>query len=742
MPPRLRRSATAIVAVVWAALLIPLGILAFADTALNDAVSIVDRVAVNVLHLYQSPQNDSAKVTDNLSATLWPLLHAPEGDLAHLNDSVTTNVLRLLHSPQADAATVTDLVSVTFLVRATTTSLGVNANPSMYGSPLTITATVTSSAPKPGPGDGTVTFKDGGTTLCGSQALIGNQATCITSALSAGAHTLSAEFSGGSRYGASSGTMTETVSTAPLTISAQDASKVYGAAIPAFAVSYRGFVNGDTPASLGGSLAFATSATVSSGVGAYPVTPSGLTSTNYAISFASGTLTVTPKSITATATDASRFYGQPNPAFDYMVSGLVNGDSKNALGTPVFTTSATQASAPGAYPIVLSGLGNPNYTIAYVNGTLHVVPASTATALTSSPNPSFIGAPVTLTATVTSTSAGGLNPSSEGTVTFRLGSESIGSAPLDASGHAVLTTSTLPVGHDLITATYSGDANFIGSASAAVTQVVKGNKIAFSSARDGNFEIYSMNANGSNQLRLTTNPAIDTNPAYSSDGTKIAFVSSRGGLLKIWVMNADGTNPLRVTSGLGIDATPAWSADGTQIFYSSLQAGHLQLWAVNADGTNQHQFLADTAIDTTPAASPDGSKIAYTRAAAGSLPQIYVVNADGTNPHRLVVDAAADATPAWSPDGRKLAFTSSRGGLPAIYVLDLPTSTVARITSNGLAFDATPSWSPDGSRLAFTTTIGGHVEVWAVNADGTNQAQLTTGSAINALPSWCCTKAP
>ena len=95
-------------------------------------------------------------------------------------------------------------------------------------------------------------------------------------------------------------------------------------------------------------------------------------------------------------------------------------------------------------------------------------------------------------------------------------------------------------------------------------------RVLFVSNRDGNQEIYSANADGSDPRRLTTNLVADTDPAYSPDGTKIAF--TRGG--DIWVMNADGTGQAAVTGIEGPDSEPAWSPDGSQIVYVSNQTCH------------------------------------------------------------------------------------------------------------------------------------------------------------------------
>ncbi|MBM3239583.1 hypothetical protein FJZ31_25125, partial [Candidatus Poribacteria bacterium] len=86
-----------------------------------------------------------------------------------------------------------------------------------------------------------------------------------------------------------------------------------------------------------------------------------------------------------------------------------------------------------------------------------------------------------------------------------------------------------------------------------------GKKIAFASYRDGNGEIYVMNADGTNPIRLTNHPTTDWNPCWSPDGTKIAFASMRDGDYQIYVMNADGTNIVKLTNPPGENDNPSWS---------------------------------------------------------------------------------------------------------------------------------------------------------------------------------------
>src|SRR6185436_5118637 len=149
---------------------------------------------------------------------------------------------------------------------------------------------------------------------------------------------------------------TLTVTPAALTVTAQDQTKTYGAATPALTVSYSGFVNGDTAASLTTPPTVATMATAASAVGTYPITVSGGVSGNYTIVAVNGTLTVTPAALTVTAHDQTKTYGAATPVLTVSYSGFVNGDTAGSLTTPpTVATTATATSAVGTYPITASG---------------------------------------------------------------------------------------------------------------------------------------------------------------------------------------------------------------------------------------------------------------------------------------------------------------------------------------------------------------------------------------------------
>jgi len=198
-------------------------------------------------------------------------------------------------------------------------------------------------------------------------------ATTATSASPAGTYPATASGAADPNYAITYVPGVVTIGPAALTITAGDASMTYGGAVPTLGVSYAGFVNGDNASSLSAPPAVATTATSASPVGTYPSTASGAADPNYTFSYVPGVVTVGPAMLTVTAADASRYEGQPNPAFSVNYSGFVNGDNAASLTTlPTETTTATTASPAGTYPIVPSGSAATNYTFTYVNGTLTV----------------------------------------------------------------------------------------------------------------------------------------------------------------------------------------------------------------------------------------------------------------------------------------------------------------------------------------------------------------------------------
>ncbi len=264
-----------------------------------------------------------------------------------------------------------------------------------------------------------------------------------------------------------------------------------------------------------------------------------------------------------------------------------------------------------------------------------------------------------------------------------------------------------------------------------------GGVIAFASDRDGRLAIHVMNADGSDQRKLTDFAGMEAYPDWSPDGKQIAFHAHHSS--KIWsihVMNADGSDRRRLTDSETWDAAPVWSPDGAQIAFS--RDG--DVWVMNADGSDQRQLTTDPADDNFADWSPDGAQIVFCSERDGNW-EVYTMNADGTGPQRLTDNDADDWWPDWSPDGSQIAFKSGRDGNFEIYVMAAPGGPDAggsdqqRLTDN-FAEDGEPDWSPDGTQIAFESNLDGNFKIYVMNADGTDQKRLTETLARDIMPAW------
>jgi hypothetical protein len=253
---------------------------------------------------------------------------------------------------------------------ATTTNLAASPNPSVYGQLVTFTATVTSGAGTPG---GPVTFSDGATVLGSGTLSPTGVAAFSTPFLLAGTHPITASYAANGNYsGSTSSAVLEVVTPAPLKVTANNNSRLYGQSNPGLSGTITGIANGDNI-----TATYSTSATPASPAGTYAIAPALADPANklgnYTVTINSGTLTVNPAIVTITANNSTKVLNAPNPAFTPSYSGFVNGDTSSVLTSmPTCTSMATTTSPVGTYSITCSGAAATNYTFSYVSGTLTI----------------------------------------------------------------------------------------------------------------------------------------------------------------------------------------------------------------------------------------------------------------------------------------------------------------------------------------------------------------------------------
>ena len=262
-------------------------------------------------------------------------------------------------------------------------------------------------------------------------------------------------------------------------------------------------------------------------------------------------------------------------------------------------------------------------------------------------------------------------------------------------------------------------------------------KVVFESQRDGNNEIYLMDANGANQFRLTTNTFYDAEPAFSAAGEKIAFTSTRSGNAEIYVMHTDGSMVQNVTNNPATDGHPAFSPDGSKIVFTSTRGGRPGIWVMNVDGSNPVELM-DGIGGNEPEFSRDGTMIVFSGTeGSGGDSEIWIINADGTGRINLSKDLdAEDTEPSFSPDGTKILFTKKpNSGSSEIFTMNVDGSNPVNLTNHASA-DSAAEFSGDGSRIFFTTFRDGQQEIYQMSPDGSNQVNVTNQPGNDSNPSW------
>jgi flagellar hook assembly protein FlgD len=388
----------------------------------------------------------------------------------------------------------------------TTTSLSASANPAVFGQQVSWVATVSSAVAGAGTPTGTITFTVDGVQEA-TVALTNGQATLTSTALSVGSHSVTASYSGDGDFLSSTAGLSQVVNQANTTIafSASANPSVYGQPVtftaavspvapgvgmPTGTVTFSIDGTAQAPVALSNGQATFTTATLS--VGSHTITaayggdgnfnpstsaPLSLTvtpATTTIVFSASVTLSVFGQTVTFTAvvTVSAPGAGTPTGTVTFSIDGTTQSPITVNFGQATFSTATLDA---GRHEIAMLFNGDSNFTSSSLDPAFTVIQANTVTTITASSTSSAYGQPVTFTAAVGAVAPGAGTPT--GTVTFSI--DGTAQTPIPVSnGLATFTTSTLAAGNHSVTAVYSGDSNFNGSSSAALSHTVNQTKAA------------------------------------------------------------------------------------------------------------------------------------------------------------------------------------------------------------------------------------------------------------------------
>jgi TolB protein len=254
-------------------------------------------------------------------------------------------------------------------------------------------------------------------------------------------------------------------------------------------------------------------------------------------------------------------------------------------------------------------------------------------------------------------------------------------------------------------------------------------KIAFHRPVGQEFQIFTINADGSGETQLTKGPGSNYLAKWSRDGTKIAFIGDRpGAQSKVWVMNADGSGSHRVTSGTNKENVPVWHPDGTSLMYVEVEVSGWNLFTVALDGTERRRLTTFGGVTTQPSYSPDGKKIAFAQGTDDKVAKVWVMNPDGSDAVRLSGEGDNDWQPVWSPDGSRIAFNHLSG--PGLFTMRTDGTDRRFLIGDG----DWPVWAPDGNYVLFQRFPDGVFRLFAVPFAGGDVRTIVSNYA--GYPSW------
>lgn len=268
-----------------------------------------------------------------------------------------------------------------------------------------------------------------------------------------------------------------------------------------------------------------------------------------------------------------------------------------------------------------------------------------------------------------------------------------------------------------------------------------GKQVAFTSFRDGNAEIYTMNIDGSNVRRITDHPAFDNYPVFSPDGTQIAYASNRKDeRTQIYLQNLNNDIPPAKIADLNGNTgliSKCWSADATQILLYNDQYGKSRILLSNVEPYPARVLLSDENADLrSPHLSPGGKEILYEARLADERNEFRITNLESgttkkifkTEPNKM-----PSHSPALSPDGKRIAFSDRSGGNSEIFIINTDGTGLQNLTNDPL-LDTDPVFSPDGNEIIFARDLYGAQQLYRMNLDGSDQRRVTEKNGYEMTP--------
>jgi TolB protein len=234
----------------------------------------------------------------------------------------------------------------------------------------------------------------------------------------------------------------------------------------------------------------------------------------------------------------------------------------------------------------------------------------------------------------------------------------------------------------------------------------KKGKLVWVSDRTGDADILISKEDGTEERLITSDAGYDGDAKLDHNAEWVAFTSVRDGNYEIYKVTIDGDQLTRLTNDASIDVMGSWSSNGEMVFTSN-RNGDWDIFVMNSDGSDVRELIATGSNEGSPAFSPKGDKVAFISNAGGDF-DLYVADSDGSKIRQLTFTQENESFPSWSPDGKRIAYTVKKEYTRKLMAIKVESGSAevlfehpsrAGLVGSELGVLRFPVWSSDGDEV-------------------------------------------
>lgn len=260
-------------------------------------------------------------------------------------------------------------------------------------------------------------------------------------------------------------------------------------------------------------------------------------------------------------------------------------------------------------------------------------------------------------------------------------------------------------------------------------------RIVFSRGEGDRRDLYVVDYDGANTLRLTANRTLNLCPSWSTDGKEIAFTSYRNGEQGLYSLATTTGKVRQVIQLEGLNLGADWHPSRDELVVSLSRGQNPEIYRISPQGKVLKRLTVSQAVEISPSWSPGGRDLVFTSDRTGT-PQLYIIDGEGANRRRLTFEGQYNDSAVWSPNGEEIVYVTRTGNISQI-VLMKATGEDRRVLTDGYWRNCEdPSWAPDGRHVVFTSDRSGVFKLFVYDVTEDTFRQLTFGEHPDITPAW------